>query len=185
MRLLCVLIILLAQVGMIKAQIFDSYFEEFKSLPEGKILSSGESSELCDEFNSHFGLNVTEGWTHEEPSGNNIRGTYDELKKIMFKIPLDYLSMATFNDMNMLMVYVAPMDKGEELETVDSLEVLVVWNINFYGRAIVLHGSMNKQDFMLLQCGKVSMDFFGTTVTPMPKSVFEVIMGVSGNMPNS
>ncbi len=176
MRILSLLFVLLLQVGVVKAQSFDKYFDQVKSLPDGRMLSDSDIKDLYIDLNSHFGFTNAEVWLHEEPNPAAVKAAYPEFRKIMSQIPLDNLRISAFNDMNMLMVYVAPVEKEAKVETADNLEVLVLWNINYHGLAIVIHGTMTRQNYMLLQCGKVSMDFFGTSITPMSPGLYDTLI---------
>lgn len=75
------------------------------------------------------------------------------------------------SDYNVFMMY------AEESADGSGADILAIWQLNFYGRTIVVYGHASADDYQRMLYGDLEMNRFGISFNPMSPSRYEKYVG--------
>lgn len=166
MKKLSILIALLLSVSAAAfAGNLKQAYEDMRGVVKMQDVSQAETDSLLYKLNSTLPItnrramisNFEVGSAGVSAAWNGIQQLVDNLKDVdeVFKVVTDY---------NSLVILAEPAG--------DSVDIFAIWQLNYFGRTLVIYGTTTPENVNLMERGSATVDYFRVSFKPMPEQVF-------------
>lgn len=166
MKKLSILIALLLSVSAAAfAGNLKQAYEDMRGVVKMQDVSQAETDTLLYKLNSTLPVtnrqamisNFEAGSAGVSVAWNGIQQLVDNLKDVdeIFKVVTDY---------NSLVILAEPAG--------DSVDIFAIWQLNYFGRTLVIYGTTTPENVNLMQRGSATVDYFRVSFKPMPVQVY-------------
>lgn len=140
-------------------------YEDMRGVVKMQDVSQAETDSLLYKLNSTLPVtnrqamisNFEVGSAGVSAAWNGIQQLVDKLKDVdeLFKV---------VTDCNSLVILAEPAG--------DSVDILAIWQLNYFGRTLVIYGTTTPENASLMQRGSATVDYFRVSFKPMPGQVY-------------
>ena len=168
-KFMMVFILLIGVATGMQAETLKEAYAKIAAVEGAKTYNQEETAKNLVELNSSLPMTTCESvsWPYEEGSAGVSEG-FDMLQQKLEGLDNVDQVIKVESDYNTFLLLASP--DGDSRTTVN---VMALWQLNFYGEVYVVYGQMSMDNLRLLQMGNVQMTHFGVSIQPMPKAYYE------------
>lgn len=168
-KLLITLSVLLGLTGAAKAETLQSAYEKIAAVAGSKTYDREDTDKNLAELNSSLPMEsyTSVQWTFEKGSEGVTKAFYD-IQSMLSNVDNVQNVLSTSSNYNNFDMLVATDGNSQDL-----VDVMAIWQMNYYGLTYVVYGKMTEENLNRLMFGKVVMDHYGVSVNPMPRKFYE------------
>ncbi|MBD5289823.1 MAG: hypothetical protein HDS26_03965 [Bacteroides sp.] len=161
---------------------FAQVFSKFCTNPDGQMIPTDAARESLEQVGINLPSFEGSGWISKYVAGTAwVKPMQDFINDVTSDLPHEALQLAAINGMNTFLIYADRSSnlfnsKEEELAISGQVKVLIIWQTTFLGVASAFYGTIDATEFKYISGGNLSSTYFGVTLQPMPKNVFEFMM---------